>query len=765
MLLMNLSGLSLARHYLDGHIVARFWVPIMASRAAFRLSCPVIFNKRRRQIVTMPSLRAFLLTTALAAGLIPFADAQTPAVAPGPTRSGNVVMMQPIPDGSSEGETLSGPHPSRLHVLSAADHDLYVRAFDAAGRGDWTTARSLAAQGQNPLARRLLEWRYALDKNSGASFTEIDAVIKDTEAKGAEAWPLRGSLQARAETAMDPDMPPAQVVAWFAGKPPNSSIGRIRLGEALVATGEKARGGALIARGWAEGSFDPPIEQAILEKDATYLTPESDRARMDALLWRGEITAAKRQLSRVDGEAREIANARIALYSSGWPKAQSVVEKLRDTKDPALLFDWSRALRLADKDKEAHELLLRIEPASLIKEHAARWWNESSVQARDALAATEPGQALELVQHAGFISGDQYADQQFLAGFIALRFLKDPAGALAAFQRLEAAVGRPISKSRAYYWEGRAYEAAGQNAEALRRYRLAGAYPETFYGQVALAHIDATPTLHLAVTAIEAVGPAEVEADPLMPEVRVLADLGQANPLRLFVNRVAETHPSPAHIKRLMLLLKEWGYPEITVRLAKGLSYTGTYLPDFTHPLIALPDYPGPGAAPEPPLVLGLIRQETEFDPYAISSAGARGLMQMMPASAKIAARQANLPYKPQTLLSDTSYNMQLGMTEYHGHLDRYGGSYVLAAASYNAGPNNVKRWLASIGDPRVSDPIDWIEQIPFGETRNYVQRVLENTEVYRARLAGKDVPLRILQDLYAPNPPAMPVLAANRNQ
>jgi soluble lytic murein transglycosylase len=425
------------------------------------------------------------------------------------------------------------------------------------------------------------------------------------------------------------------------------------------------------------------------------------------------------------------------------------------------MFDWSRALRLADKDKSAHAVLLRIEPASLIKEHAARWWNESSVQARDALTATDPGQALELVQHAGFTAGDQYADQEFLAGFIALRFLKDPAGALAAFQRLEAAVGRPISKSRAYYWEGRAYEAAGQNAEALRRYRLAAAYPETFYGQVALAHTDATPTLHLSDTPVQAAGAAEVEADTFMPEIKVLAELGQASSLRLFVDRVAEAHPTPAHIKRLMMLLKAWGYPEIAVRLAKGLSYTGTYLPDFTHPVIALPAYPGPGAAPEPPLVLGLIRQETEFDPYAISSAGARGLMQMMTGSAKIAAKQANLPYRPQTLLTDTTYNMQLGMTEYHGHLDRYGGSYVLAAASYNAGPNNVKKWLAANGDPRASDPIDWIEQIPFGETRNYVQRVLENTEVYRARLGGKDVPLRILQDLYAPNPPTMPVLAA----
>jgi soluble lytic murein transglycosylase len=365
------------------------------------------------------------------------------------------------------------------------------------------------------------------------------------------------------------------------------------------------------------------------------------------------------------------------------------------------------------------------------------------------------------VEHAGFTSGDQYAEQQFLAGFIALRFLKEPDPALAAFQRLDAAVARPISKSRAKYWQGRAYEALGNTSSALIYYRQAAEYPETFYGQVALARIDASPVLHLNETVVEAVSASDVDADALMPQMKILAELGQAASLRQFVDHDVESHPSPRHIKRLMLLLTDWGYPEIAVRLAKGLSYTGTMLPAFTHPVIALPPYPGPGEAPDPALVLGLIRQETEFDAYAISSAGARGLMQMMPASAKVAAKQARLSYRPGALLSDTSYNMQLGMTEYRVHLDRYGGSWVLAAAAYNAGPNNAKKWLAANGDPRISDPIDWIEQIPFGETRNYVQRVLENAQVYRARLAGKDARLKILENLYAPNQPNLPILAA----
>jgi soluble lytic murein transglycosylase len=190
------------------------------------------------------------------------------------------------------------------------------------------------------------------------------------------------------------------------------------------------------------------------------------------------------------------------------------------------------------------------------------------------------------------------------------------------------------------------------------------------------------------------------------------------------------------------------------------MSYAGAPMPQFTHPLIALPAYPGPGAAPDPALVLGLVRQETEFDAYAVSSAGARGLMQLMLASAKIAAKQAKLTYQPGALLGDAAYNMQLGMTEFRGQLDRFDGSWVLAIAAYNAGPTNVRRWLTANGDPRTGDPLDWIEQIPFGETRNYVQRVLENTQVYRVRLAVKDTGLRIVPDLYAPGRPTMTVMS-----
>ncbi len=704
----------------------------------------------------MPLLRASLLSCVVAlSGWAALAQ----GLPQGLIRQGDTVMMRPIPDGGPRATGESGPRPSNLRILNPSDRDLLLRAFEAARRGDWVGARGLAAQSGDRVGRDLLEWRYAMDPNSGATFPEIDAVMR-----AAQGWPLPGTLQARAETAMPADMNPTEITGWFRDRAPNSSIGKVRLGEALVAQNQTARGARLIREGWMTGSFDPAIELAIVQRDAAWLTPDSDRARLDALLWRAEVTAARRMIARVDDKTGAVALARIAL-DGGMARARPALAKLQDSSDPSLLFDWSRALRVAKRDAEAHAMLLRIPATAMTKDHAQRWWVEVTIQARDALAAGDARMALRLVQHAGFTAGEQYADQQFLSGFIALRFLKNPADALTHFHRLAAAVARPISRARARYWQGRAYEALGDNANALGQYRQAAAYPETFYGQAALAKIDAAPVLRLNESQVETAPTVELDGDLLMPQIKTLADLGEETTLRAFVERDLEMNTSPGHARRLMLSLMAWGYPEIALRIAKSQSYAGMNFPDLLFPLMALPAYKGPGTGPEPALVLALIRQETEFNQFAVSSSGAQGLMQMMPASARAAARFMGLPYRPQSVMSDADYNIQLGMAEFTGHMNRYGGSVVLSIASYNAGPTNARKWIDANGDPRNGgvDPIDWIEMIPFGETRNYVQRVLENAGAYRARLAGRDAAVRLMADLYSPGtPPAMALRAAN---
>ena len=688
------------------------------------------------------------LAALLAGGAIAAARTKAP-----PAQPAAVVAMKPAPGAPATGR------PSSLHILSQADHDIFMRAFDAASKSDWVTAMALGNQGQDAVARQLLQWRYTLDRDSGAKFADIDAALKM-----AEGWPLRGALYARAEAAITPDMSADQIVHWFASRSPASPIGRVRLGEALVAGGEKTKGGEFIRQGWSDGSFDEFTEKGILSADAAYLTPESDRARLDTLLWSGEFTAAKRQMKRVDAKSRAAAEARIAL-ASGYAKARSALAKVSSSNDPALLFDLARALRLAGKDKEAHAMLLRIEPGPLAREHTQRWWNEVAVQARDALAAGDPRLALKLVEHADLPPGEQqYVEEQFLGGFIHLRFLKQPDRALPYFQRLSANVSRPISKSRGEYWQGRALEAMSEPAGAYAHYRVAATFPETFYGQLAMARTEAQPVLHLRDTPVEPVARSAIENDTLMPQIKVLAELGQTNDLRLFALREAALYPAPAHLRQFLQSLTDWGYRDVALRLAKNAGYAGLPMPNFAYPVLRPPAYAGTGTGPEPALVHALIRQETEFDAQAISSAGARGLMQVMLSAAKTSAKRSGLPYRPDDLLADADYNMKLGMLEFQTHYDSWNNSLVLATAAYNAGPGNVRKWVASNGDPSHGgvDAIDWIEQIPFGETRNYVERVLENMEVYKSRLAGRDLPLTILADLYAPAaPPDSPVLGA----
>ncbi|MDE1986349.1 MAG: lytic transglycosylase domain-containing protein [Alphaproteobacteria bacterium] len=709
----------------------------------------------------MPYRHPMLLVTATMLGVIA-AQAQTTPLPEGLSQQGGVIMMQPIADSDQPSDAEpAGPIEHRegmSHVLSPADHDLYTKAFDAADRGDWPTARRLAGQGHDAMASRLVQWRYLLDRNSGASFAEIDAFLKANP-----DWPLHAVLLARAEEAMDPATSPSAVIAWFAGRDPVSAMGKIRLGDAMIATGKLAEGRALVRQGWVEGSFQRDQELAIVQKDGAYFTPEIDRDRLDSLLWRGDVDSAKRQMARVNDTTQRLARARIAL-SMNPQRANKIVSELSAdlASDPALLFDRARAARLMGDDDRAEALLMRAPLKTLTKLHPSRVWPEINADARQALQDGKSKLAYDLVSGTALTSDLPFAESQFMSGWIALRFLKDPRTALSHFKKLEDGVSRPISLARAHYWQGRAYEQLGDIPDAWQQYRAASKEPETFYGQIALARIEAQPVLHVRSTATAGDPPRTAfEKDDLVRAMRVLADLGAQNFLRYFALHYQTLHPGAGHVEQLAQALTEMGFRDVALRIAKTAGYDDIVLPRYAYPVISIPTYRGPGKAPEPALVLGLIRQETEFDPESISSAGARGLMQVMPSTARRNSRLAGLPYRPNNLTSDVDYNMQLGMTEFAGYLDDWGNSLVLAAAAYNAGPTNARRWIAAFGDPRSPDvdPIDWIEQIPFSETRNYVMRVIENTEVYRSRIAGHDQPLRILTDLYGTNPQPKPLV------
>ncbi len=667
-------------------------------------------------------------------------------------------MMQPIGDtgGVDSGTAAFGGERkiSAFRYLSATDRDLIARAIAAAERADWVAARGLADQTRDLAARKLIQWAYLSDKHSSASFAEIAQFLHDEP-----DWPGRDTLFARAEQAMSPVMDPYAMIAWFGERTPRSGIGKVRLGEALIATGSPVRGRELIRQAWIEDTFEPDQENYVATQHSDALTPDADRARLERLFARNDIAGARREMARLDSELQKLANTRLSLRENptrGEQELATLPTTLRD--DPGILFDQAHLLRQRNDIAAIPNLLIRSPTLELAKIVPDRWWTELNYDARAAMQQGSYHNAYALAADAGLPrDSNEYSESEFLAGWIALRQLHDPQAALAHFQNLIGVVTHPVSRARAHYWAGRAHEAAGEAAAAAQEYNLAANDPATFYGQLATARIAANPSLHLPVTVVDAEAQrANYEREDMTAAIRILADLGYESLLREFAINDVRTHQDAAHVKLLAEDLARMGYREVAVRAAKEASYIGIRLYDYSHPLISVPQYTGPDTAPEAALVLAIIRQETEFDPASISSAGARGLMQVMPESAPHLAELSGLGYSSSGLTQDPVYNMELGMTELSHELAAWGGSYVLAAAAYNAGPGNVRKWIALYGDPRDAriDPLDWIEQIPFSETRNYVQRVLENVEVYRNRLAGRDQPLQILTDLYRPDAP-----------
>ncbi len=644
------------------------------------------------------------------------------------------------------------PEGSITPYLSAEERQIYRRAFDATLKRDWAQAQSLSLQGRDPAARRLIHWRFLLGENSGASFVEIDAFLKNNP-----DWPSRNLLLTRAEQAMPATLAPAEIVAWFAGRAPKTGIGKIRLGHALIESRQTEAGREMIRSAWTTNMLQSDQESWVLAQYGNLLTPALHAARLDGQIWRDETSAAKRQMARVDADAKRIAEARLALREAptrGLILARTLPGRL--ASNPGLQFDMARVYRARGDTETAAGLLQQVAVVEN-KTHPEKMWNELNITARQAVGEGKFRLAYKLTSNSGLSDGGAFADAEFFAGWVALTYLKEPRAALTHFQRLASGVSRPISLSRAYFWSGRAAEAMGDRAGALDYYRKGGQFGETFYGQLALSQAEAQPTLRLQdATPQRRSRSHKFDGEELVRTMRVLADLGEEPLLRLFANHYVGLNPDIEHMAHLAQLMVDNGNPEIAVRVAKQAGYQSISLLSYAFPVVAVPPHLGAGATPEAPLVLGLIRQETEFDFNPVSRAGAMGIMQLMPATARRMAAELGLGYDQKRLLTDTRYNMQLGMLELQKQLDNWGGSYILAAAAYNAGPGNVRKWVAKFGDPRdgTIDPVNWIENIPFGETRNYVQRVLENVQVYRNRLAGADQPMRIMADLFRPSLP-----------
>jgi soluble lytic murein transglycosylase len=638
---------------------------------------------------------------------------------------------------------------------NAAQGALLARALDAAAAGDWPEAGKLAREAGNPIADDLVLWTRLRD--GAGDWEEYGAFLARRP-----DWPNTDAVRRAGERQMPPDQPPGQVLAYFAGQPPQTGTGSLRLAEALARSGRAAEAEAEIVRAWREFSMTGAERKAVLDGWKDVVAPHHE-ARMDMLLWRGLTAEAEGMMSLVSPDWQKLAQARIATRRDAEGLQyliNTVPAALKD--DPGLAYE--RYLYRVSKGRwqDAEEYILAKSRSAKALGRPELWMERRANLARQALEDGEVEAAYAIAARSFGSTGPDYADAEWVAGFIALTRLDDPETAAEHFRRFQSVVATPISLGRAGYWLGLAYEAAGDAAAARQAY-LAGARHQTsFYGQLAAERLAGPPDPRLA-------GDGEAPDWRRAPVVRAslvqaayfLHVAGDEKRASQFFRQAAADQPPEARAALAQMAI-DIGRPEIGVRIAKDAAGQGIIIPDQYYPLHPIGRK---GWRVPKEYAMAVARQESEFDPEAGSGVGARGLMQLMPATAKGMADAIGLQYDV-ARLDEPLYNARLG-TEYLARmLNRYDGSYLLATAAYNAGPGRVDQWLESLGDPRApgADVVAWIESIPFTETRNYVMRVLEGLHVYRARLQGHTPPIQLVADLGGWDDPRLAVLEEMRD-
>ncbi|ROQ00972.1 soluble lytic murein transglycosylase [Stella humosa] len=606
--------------------------------------------------------------------------------------------------------------------------------------GNWADARRIADAAGQPVARKLVRW---LEWNRDEA--RIDPVEVAAFVEANPSWPGLQRLSRLVEERLDPAPPDATLIAWFDRRRPETTAGRIAYGAALLRSNRLDDANAILRQAWVEGSLRADEEKDFLARFSAAIRPADHADRLDRLIWTNETLGAQRMLALVDPARQRVAEMRLKLRAG---RGTDGLARLSDAEraEPELLYELVRHYRRVEDDASAQAILV-TRPAEAAR--AATWWVERNVLSRRALRLGRPADAYALAATHGYTEGAPLAEAEFLAGWIALRFLSDPAKAAAHFARLDAAVNMPISSARAAYWRGRATEAAGDGATAAAFYQEAARYLTTYYGQLAAERIGLTTAPDWVTVATAEPTAAEIAAfnarEPAVAAELLLA-IGDARTARTFVSRLVLDAKTPAEHALAASLAQRSGYANLVVLAGKRAGYDGIHLPAAAFPVQSTPV----DAETEAALVNAVIRQESMFDPYAVSSAGARGLMQLMPGTARQLAKQMVENHSDQRLTADPAYNVALGSRYLADQIRDFNGSYILAVAGYNAGPARSRQWVQTYGDPRNGgvDPIDWVESIPFNETRNYVQRVMENLQVYRWRLAGPGTPVALSADL-----------------
>ena len=638
-------------------------------------------------------------------------------------RSEHAAKSRILPDSESAPESAA--------LEASADLTATKQAIALLRHRKFSEAAALAATIDDPAARKLVEWVMLRDSDSPAGFDRYAAFIQSNA-----DWPSIPALRRRAEARLWRERREPSTVRHFLGRQPVSAIGRLALARVLKGEGDRAGAEREVRGVWQSAEMSAELETAVSNEFSGFLTSADDIARMDKRIGGKDFGAAMRAAKRLgSGRVAIVKACEAADANSKKAKALlgEVPEELRGDLGYVLCrLHW---LQVHDEFAEAAELLTETSRVGLERQDTDEWWRERRLLARRLIDLGDPQTAYRVVREAAVPSNPYYrSEYHFMAGWIALRFLNDPATAFTHFAHVDDGSSDPVVLTRAAYWRGRTAEAANQSDEMRVQYQTAAAYPTAYYGQLARARLG-----HSQIARLSPPQPADGTRSDVVRAADILYAIGEFDLVLSFVGDFAETSTDVATLTALGELTARHHDAQAMLALGKTALARGLPTERYAFPEIGVPSYKPIAPPIDHCVVYSIVRTESAFNQADTSPAKAVGLMQVTPEAGRDTAKRFGVSYDWKRLVSDPVYNTQMGAAELSVLFREYAGSYVMTFAGYNAGRGRVRQWVAQHGDPRDPnvDEVDWVERIPISETRNYVQRVMENLQMYGVRFGA----------------------------
>ena len=626
---------------------------------------------------------------------------------------------------------------------SQKDYDIAKKSIQAMEKSQWTTALKNSKKAKDKSIYNFIQWRHLLTTGNQATFYDYMTFIQNNK-----DYPRISRIKYLAEQKLSTDkISPKKIINWFGVDEPLSGYGMLVLGESFIQTGDSEKGIALIKRGWITAELSRASMKSLSKKYRKYLNSKDYVNRADYLAWENKYWDLKRMLPYLPKDYQLLYTARQILMSKSYGVDQAIKNVPQKFKnDAGLNHDRLKWRRKRGRIDSSLEILFSIKNNKDYLVRPDKWWVERAIMTRALIYKNKYETAYKVASQHSLDKGSEFAEAEWLSGWIALSFLNDPILAVDHFNNFYQNVSYPISLARGAYWLGRSYEKIGDKRQSEDWYREATKYLTTYYGQLAFLKINPSQNFELEEQA-------DVKDDyrkyfynkELVKITHLLNELNKDKYTKNILRHLANDNiASGSEILAAELATNISRY-DFAIQVSKLASYEKRFHNTFNYPIISVPQYVNGRKIPETAFILSLIRQESEFDMRANSHVGAQGLMQIMPYTAKLVAKQAKLPYSKSRLTSDPEYNINLGSHYIAGLILQYDGAYPFATAAYNAGPKRVKHWKKINKDPQKKqiDFVDWVELIPFKETRNYVQRVMENYNVYRYILEKKPIKMK----------------------